>query len=136
MSGENILVVDDEPIIGTAFERELEDKGCNVDSVLSGEEALKTIRSKKYDIAFIDMVMPGMNGIEACKKLKETSPDTILIFMTGRVDKDVIYKELDFQRAGGKVYFLYKPFLKDEIYEVIEMALAEKAKKEINLTIK
>jgi len=82
------------------------------------------------------MVMPGMNGIEACKKLKETSPDTILIFMTGRVDKDVIYKELDFQRAGGKVYFLYKPFLKDEIYEVIEMALAEKAKKEINLTIK
>lgn len=123
MSAEKILVVDDEPIIGIAFQRELGEKGYDVDSVLSGEEALKAVKQKKYDIIFIDKVMPGMDGIETCRKIKYISPDSIAIFMTGLFDKENILKEAQFVAAGGRTYYLYKPFSQGELLEVIQKAL-------------
>lgn len=128
MSGENILVVDDEPIIGTAFKVELGGSGYHVDSVLSGEEALKAVKQKKYDLVFIDKTMPGMDGIEACREIKKLSPDSIAIFMTGLFDKANTNKEAQFLAAGGRTYFLYKPFAQGELQEVVKKALIEEKK--------
>ncbi len=121
-----ILVIDDEKIVRTAFERELGREGYKVDSASDGMEAILKVRSEKYDLIFIDMVMPVMDGIQTCKAIKEASPDSIQIFMTGKVDKETIWNEIEFTKAGGKVYYLYKPFGDNEILDVIKKALAEK----------
>jgi len=126
MSTENILVVDDERIIGTAFETALGDKGYNVDSVLNAEEALIAVTKKKYDLVFIDKTMPGMDGIEACREIKKLSPESIAVFMTGCFDKHNIIKEQQFVDAGGRTYYLYKPFARGELLEVVIKALSEK----------
>ena len=121
-----ILVIDDEKIVRTAFERELGREGYKVDSASDGMEAIQKVRSEKYDLIFIDMVMPVMDGIQTCKAIKEASPDSIQIFMTGKVDKETIWNEIEFTKAGGKVYYLYKPFGDNEILDVIRQALEGK----------
>ncbi len=125
MSAENILVVDDDAIIGITFQRELNEEGYNVDSVLNGEEALKAVKLKKYNWVFIDKVMPGMDGVETCKEIKKISPDSILIYMTGFLDKNNVLKEAEFVDAGGRVYYLYKPFAQGELLAVVQKALKE-----------
>ncbi len=126
MSVANILVVDDEPLIGFAFKRELAADGYDVDSVLNGEEALKAVRVKKYDLALIDKDMPGMDGIETCKAIKKIAPDPVLVFMTGLFDKNNLSREGEFVAAGGKTYCLYKPFAQGELRAVVRKALDEK----------
>lgn len=123
MAKERILVVDDVEIVFSAFENELGQEGYEVDTALSGKIAVEKARSKKYDLVFIDMVMPDMDGIEACRVLKKISPDTKLVAMTGQIYSGLANKELDFIKAGGKIYYLYKPFLTGEILDVTRKAL-------------
>lgn len=118
-----ILVVDDERIIGTMFKRELESEGYSVDVALNGVEALKLVSSNIYDLVFMDLMMPGMDGIETCREIKKICPDLIVALMTGKVDRNSVNKELDFVNAGGKPFFLYKPFAENEITDVIQKAL-------------
>lgn len=126
MANEKILVVDDAEIVCTAFERELGQEGYEVDSAPDGENALEKAKSKQYDLIFIDLVMPGINGIETCRAIKEVSPETVLVFMTGNVSKNTTWDEVEFSKAGGKVYYLYKPFSNNEIIEVAKQALSER----------
>ncbi len=129
VTGDNILVVDDEPLIGIVFKRELCAVGYHVDSVLSGPEALKAVGQKKYALAFIDKVMPGMDGIKTCVELNTISPDTALVFMTGIFDKDNIViahpAGLREQLGRQKIHYLYKPFASGEIVSLAMKALGE-----------
>ncbi len=126
MSGNKILVVDDVEIVFSAFKMELEKEGYDVDTALSGEIAIKMVALKKYDVIFIDLVMPGMDGIKTCQTLKEISPESTLIAMTGQIYRGLADKEMEFVKAGGKVYFLYKPFQSGEILQVTKEALSNK----------
>ncbi|MDP8263217.1 MAG: response regulator [Candidatus Ancaeobacter aquaticus] len=129
MAGEKILVIDDTPIIGTAFQKELGPEGYAIDVVYDAESALAKIKKNKYDIIFVDLVLPGMDGVQTCKEITAISPDSIQIFMTGNFETDPIFKEAEFIQAGGKTYYLYKPFAKGELLEVTRKALNEKNKK-------
>ncbi len=132
MSALKILVADDESIIGTMFKRELESKGHNVDVVLNGAEALKLVSSNGYDLVFMDIVMPGMDGIETSKEIKKICPELMVALMTGKIDRDTVNKEAEFVSAGGRV-FLYKPFSEDEMNSVIQEALEKKIGKSRSL---
>ena len=123
-ASKNILVVDDVEIVFSAFQEELGNAGFEIDTAMSGKAAIEKVRSKKYDIIFIDMVMPEMDGIETCRALKDISPESKLVAMTGQVYSGLADKELEFRMAGGKVYFLYKPFLEGEILQVTQKALS------------
>lgn len=123
MINKRILVVDDVELVCTAFQRELSQAGFEVDSALSGEEAVKKAKEKKYDLVFIDMIMPGMDGVQTCSALKEISPDSVLVFMTGKIDENTIYREVEFSKSGGESYYLYKPFAEGEILNVAKKAL-------------
>ena len=124
MGNENILIVDDTLIEVTAFEEELSQEGYQVDTAISGEKAVEMAKQKKYGIVFIDMVMPGMDGIDTCKAIKEISPDTIPIFFTGKVDADTSEKERNFIHEGGEVYYLYKPLDEGMILQAVRKALS------------
>lgn len=70
----NILLVDDEDSIHLLYREELEEEGYSVDSAFTGEEALKRLTETEVDLVILDINMPGMNGLEALRKIKEINP--------------------------------------------------------------
>ena len=78
-----VLVIDDDAVIGHSFDRVLSEKGYEVSTALSGEEALKDMENTEYDVVFTDIKMPGMNGIEVAERIKARCPWTPVVVITG-----------------------------------------------------
>jgi len=78
-----VLVVDDDRIVGQSFNRVLSEKGYDVSTALNGEEALKKVGSNGYDMVFTDIKMPGMDGLEVAKRIKEMNPWMPVVIVTG-----------------------------------------------------
>ena len=78
-----VLVIDDDAVVGHSFERVLTDKGYEVDMALSGEEGLKDMDNTDYDVIFTDIKMPGMDGIEVAERIKAKCPWTPVVVITG-----------------------------------------------------
>jgi DNA-binding response OmpR family regulator len=74
-----ILLVDDEDSIHLLYREELEEEGYEVHSALSGEEALDKLKIISPDLIILDINMPGMNGIDALRQIKESNPDLPVI---------------------------------------------------------
>ncbi len=74
-----ILVVDDEESIRFLYQEELEEEGFEVEVAVNGEEALQKLPRFKPDLITLDIKMPGMNGIETLKKIRETERQTPII---------------------------------------------------------
>jgi CheY-like chemotaxis protein len=120
-----ILLVDDEEIILVGWQEALEPSGYMVRTSLSGKKAVEMAREEKPDIVVTDLVMPGMSGVEVCKKIKEMYPDTEVVFVSGH-PHETEKQMMDFLKAGGRDEFLRKPLFKDEIIKVIEKITREK----------
>ena len=78
-----VLVIDDDAVVGRSFDRVLSDKGYEVSTALSGEEAMETIRDTDFDVVFTDIKMPGMDGLEVTERIKERCPWTPVVVITG-----------------------------------------------------
>ena len=78
-----VLVIDDDAVVGRSFDRVLSGKGYDVSTALSGEEAMKDIESTDYDVVFTDIKMPGMDGIEVAERIKAQCPWTPVVVITG-----------------------------------------------------
>jgi len=74
-----ILLVDDEESIHLLYREELEEEGYEVHSALSGEEALEKLKIVHPDLVILDINMPGMNGIDALRRIKEINPNLKVI---------------------------------------------------------
>jgi len=106
-----ILIVDDEVEIGKLFKKVLDEEGYSVTVTDSGGNALNLCRKKKYDLIYLDIIMPGMDGIFVFKKIKEISPKTKIVFFTGKLIEDKVAGMCLDEGAAG---FLRKPIpLKD-----------------------
>lgn len=78
-----VLVIDDDAVVGRSFDRVLSEKGYDVDTALSGEEGLEDIARNRYDVVFTDIKMPGIDGIEVAQKIRENCPWTPVVVITG-----------------------------------------------------
>ena len=78
-----VLVIDDDEVVGRSFDRVLSDKGFEVSTALSGEEALHTMDDSEFDVVFTDIKMPGMDGLEVTERIKERCPWTPVVVITG-----------------------------------------------------
>ncbi|MFC1689375.1 response regulator [Pseudomonadota bacterium] len=78
-----VLVIDDDAVVGRSFDRVLSEKGYEVSTALSGEEALKDMENTEYDVVFTDIKMPGMDGIEVAERIKARCPWTPVVVITG-----------------------------------------------------
>ena len=78
-----VLVIDDDEVVGRSFDRVLSDKGYEVSTAMSGEEALSTMDQSDFDVVFTDIKMPGMDGLEVTERIKERCPWTPVVVITG-----------------------------------------------------
>ena len=99
---QRVLVVDDEKPLRDAWERALVRQGYMVLSAGSGEEALDVIQNELVDVAFLDLMLPGMNGIELCRAIKKLNPVTCCFAVTGHSS---VFELADCRAAGFEDYF-------------------------------
>ena len=83
MPGEHILIVDDERAIQTTLRGVLEDEGYRVTAVGSGEEAIARLQEETPDVIFLDIWMPGVDGLETLAELKRLRPETAVVMISG-----------------------------------------------------
>ncbi len=109
----SILVVDDEPLARRAMVVALQTAFLKPDSADNGEVALALATAKPFDVIFLDVEMPGMDGFQVCTKIRETESNrsTPVIFVTSHKD---FKSRLQSARCGGSD-FVVKPFLFVEI---------------------
>ncbi len=81
-----VLVVDDEPHMCNALRRILEKEGYRVRTALNGRTALDLIKEKKPDVILLDILMPGIDGREINRRVRELSPITKIIYFTAKVE--------------------------------------------------
>ncbi len=103
--GFNVLVVDDDADVGFLFERLLGGPQ-EVSMAVDGYEAIAKAQQKKYDLIFVDVRLPGMDGVETLRRLKEIAPDAVFIMMSGHDVSDEIREAF----AVGAQDFIPKPF--------------------------
>ncbi|MGA9572639.1 MAG: response regulator [Lysobacterales bacterium] len=78
-----VLVIDDDVVVGRSFDRVLSEKGYQVSTALNGEQALETMTNKEFDVVFTDIKMPGMDGLEVTERIKARCPWTPVVVITG-----------------------------------------------------
>lgn len=109
-----VLVVDDEEAIGIGISEILKDHGFDAAYVINGADAVSAVKSRGYDLIFMDMVMPYKNGLDTFREIKKVKPDAKVILFTGYF-KDAEEIILQGVREGMIDEFIRKPYFADEI---------------------
>jgi two-component system KDP operon response regulator KdpE len=118
VSGETILVVDDEPQIRRVMRNTLSTHGYLITEAKTGEEGVDSARRERPDLVLLDMNMPGMGGLEACKEIRRSSDAPIIMLTVRNAERDKVMA-LD---AGADDYVV-KPFGIEELLARIRSAL-------------
>ncbi len=118
MTGARVLVVDDEPQVLRLLRTALGERGYDVSVAASGEEALATIERRLPDVIVLDVVMPGMSGLEVCRAVRERSSVPIIVLSARGEERDKV-AALDL----GADDYLTKPFGMEELLARIRVAL-------------
>ena len=106
-----ILIVDDEPAVRSSLSRALQLKGYGIRVAGDGAEALARARTARYDAVVLDVMMPGIDGIEVCRRLRHSGDDTPILMLTAR---DAVGDRVAGLDAGADDY-LVKPFALEEL---------------------
>ena len=114
----NILVIDDEALTLRTISRALRDEGFDVSVAMTGEDGLKVLQEERPELALLDVVLPGIDGIEVLRQFKQKSPNTIVVMMSAyrMVDRAVEAMKL------GAYDFLIKPFHLADMVNTIRRA--------------
>jgi two-component system, OmpR family, KDP operon response regulator KdpE len=118
MVAATILVVDDEPQIRRVLRSTLTSQGYVITDAKSGEEGIESVRKNKPDLVLLDVNMPGMGGIEACREIRRLSDAPIIMLTVRNAERDKVLA-LD---AGADDYVV-KPFGIEELLARIRAAL-------------
>ncbi|WP_457678397.1 response regulator transcription factor [Thermovibrio sp.] len=116
-----VLLVEDDEAIGELVKYNLERKGYKVDWVLDGKEALNKLNEKRYGIVILDLMLPGIDGLELCKKIRARgkNKETPVIVLTALGDEDTKVKGF----SAGADDYVTKPFSVKELIARIEAIL-------------
>jgi DNA-binding NtrC family response regulator len=120
---ERLLIVEDEETLCESLKRVLQRDGYEVDAVGSAEAALAATEEVSYDLIISDILLPGMDGIELLRKIRERFPDQIMIIVTAYASIETAVGAL---RAGAYDYVI-KPIIHEEIKRIVKNALRERS---------
>lgn len=123
-----LLLVDDELVVRDSLNRMFQDEGYETRAVASGREALDGLGPGEYDLALLDIRMPGMDGMQLQERLHDIDPELIVIIMTGYASVDTAVQAL----KRGAYDYIVKPVDPDELLHLIAKALEHRtARREV-----
>lgn len=111
-----ILVVDDQFGDRETLKAILEDKGYRVATASDGSEAIKMVKEKHYDVIFLDIKLPDINGVQTFEQVKKIDPRAAVIMMTGYTEEDLVKRAI----SGGAYTCIYKPFDMEKVVSLVE----------------
>jgi len=113
-----VLLVDDEEEFCSMLSERLETRGLKVNAVLSGEEAVNRVASQNFDAIILDLAMPGIDGLETLRRIKEKRPDLEILMLTGH---GTVKSSIEAMKLGAED-FLEKPVDMNVLLEKISEA--------------
>jgi DNA-binding NtrC family response regulator len=123
MNNYNIMVIDDEKIVGSMAKRSLEQDGYEVETFLNGESALARLKEKSFDVVITDLKMKGIDGLEILRTVKQLYPGTVVIMITAFANLDVAIEAL----RDDVHDFFPKPVKIKDLKASIQKALEKKS---------
>ena len=115
----NVLVVDDLRSIRLTLSGILEDEGYNVVMAENGYQAIEAAKQTPFDLIFMDIKMPGINGVQTFREIRKINPGAVVIMMTAYSVEDLVREAL----GEGAYGVVYKPFDIEKIVGMIDSAL-------------
>ncbi len=115
-----VIIVDDERELVVTLSERLGFRGIDADWAINGNDAVSLVSENRYDLAVLDVRLPGMNGLDLMKRIQEIAPDMKFIFVTGHGSR------ADFQtgsQEAGTEYYLIKPVNIDILIEKMKEVL-------------
>jgi len=110
-----ILVVDDEPVVGDLIKNTLELGRYQVTTTLSSLDALEIIKQKRFDLIFLDLLMPELDGSELFKHIRETDKEVPVVIVTGYPHSEVMEKAMEY----GPFTVIKKPFVINDVLSAV-----------------
>jgi DNA-binding NtrC family response regulator len=123
MSTPRILIVDDELVVRDSLARWFESEDFTVLTAQSASEALERLGHENFDLALVDIKMPGIDGIELQQRLHEADADMPVIIMTGYASVETAVRAL----KNGAYDYITKPFDPDELVHLVKNAVSHRA---------
>jgi two-component system, NtrC family, response regulator HydG len=127
-----LLIVDDEPIVRDSLGKWFAEEGYEIGIAESASEALTRMSEGRWDLALVDIKMPGTDGIELQRRLREIDPQLIVIIMTGYASVETAVTAL----KNGAYDYVTKPFDPDDIAHSVRNALSHRKALEENVRLK
>jgi len=127
-----IHIIDDEPIIHEVLGDLLTSEGYEVENSSSGEEALDKHSSQSFELVLLDLLLPGIEGIEVLKKLKKIDPNAVIIIITAFAS---VESAISAMKIGAYDY-VQKPFKHDELLITVKRAIEHRKLQEENIRLK
>jgi len=124
-----LLVVDDEPNVRASLQGILSDEGFRVDTVSSGEECLKAIARKPYDVVLLDVWLPGRDGVAILEELQRVAPQVTVVMISGHGSIETAVRATKL----GAFDFIEKPLSLEKVLLVLEHALEQRRLEQENL---
>lgn len=118
----NILIVDDEEVVRLSHLRSLAGADCNAQAAGDGREAINVMEQHPFDVVLLDLRMPGLDGMEVLKTIKQRWPDSEVIVVTG-------YPSIESAKEAvrlGAFNYLTKPLDPDEVIKAANDAVIQK----------
>ena len=127
-----LLVVDDELIVRDSLDKWFREEGYEVAVADSAQEALAKMAADRFDLALVDIKMPGVDGVELQKRMHEIDPDMLVIIMTGYASVETAVTAL----KNGAYDYISKPFDPDDMAHTVHNALAHKRAEKENARLR
>ncbi len=112
----HILVVDDEPLVGQLFKDSLNETGYQTITTLSSIEALELIDNRHFDLIFLDLLIPELDGAELFRRIRQIDKQIPVAIITGYPDSEVMRRAME----HGPFMVLKKPFTGDDILNAVQ----------------
>jgi len=111
----HILVVDDESVVGQLFRDTLERNGYQVTTMISSLEALELVTRQRFDLIFLDLAMPELDGSELFRRIRKIDKQVPIAIITGYPDSELLKKA----KEHGPFMIMIKPFTDSEILQAV-----------------
>jgi DNA-binding NtrC family response regulator len=128
----SILIIDDEMVVRDSLTKWFKEDGYTVDSAENAVEALKKLQQQKWQILLLDIKMPGMDGMELQKRIREIDPTAIIIFITAHASVDTAVQAL----KAGAFDYITKPIDPDHLSHLVANAIKQRALQGENIRLK